>query len=367
MSRVFCTSLKNAVMTFMLIVFIVTSTNAQRISVRGNEFYVDHSRRIWLNGVNTPWHIWNEFGVNFDGNWWSGHFKTLKNHGINCARVWISCNGAGGVKTDASGVTGLSSVFFRDCDSLFIIARKYGIYINATLISFDHFKNTNENHMNWRNVITNATATQTFIDNYLVPFVNRYKSNPWLFAIDLCNEPEWISENMENGQLPVRDLQRFIAMCAAAVHSISKIPVTVGSACIKWNSDMKGCAGNYWKNAALQAAFNHPLAFLDFYCIHYYKWVQKWFKSPFELTPGEYGINDKPVIIEECPAGDEGYSEIPITITVAFEKSLEKGYQGIMPWTSNGVDGNGNISTMGSAALSFKNNHPGLVYPSGNP
>jgi hypothetical protein len=125
--------------------------------------------------------------------------------------------------------------------------------------------------------------------------------------------------------------------------------------------------GNYWKNAALQAAFDHPLAYLDFYCIHYYSWVHKWFKSPFEMSPSDYEINDRPVVIEESPARDEGLSDIPVTLTQSYEVALKLGYQGVLPWTSNGVDKNGNITTLGPATLSFKNNHPELVYPLGKP
>ena len=91
--------------------------------------------------------------------------------------------------------------------------------------------------------------------------------------------------------------------------------------------------------------------------------MHPWFKSPFEKSPEDYGINDRPVLIEESPAKDAGLSDIPITLVQAYESALAKGYQGNLPWTSNGVDANGSISTIGPATLSFKNNHSGLVYP----
>lgn len=354
---------------FITALFLLTglAIQAQHISIKDNQFVVSSGQRIWMNGVNTPWNKWNDFGRNFDRNWWDNHFKILKNSGINCSRIWISCDGNGAVKTDASGVTELSPTFFRDCDSLFAIAGRYGIYIDATMMSFDHCKSPNAAFQNWRNIITDKTASLTFINNYLVPFLNRYKDNPHLFAIDLCNEPEWISENAEDGKLPVKKLQQFFGLCAAAVHNNSAVPVTIGSACIKWNSDNPGYVGNYWKDAALQAASGDPKAYLDFYCIHYYGWIHKYFKSPFEMTPAEYGINDRPVIIEESPGKDSGLKEIPMTLAQAYESALEKGYQGNMPWTSNGVDENGDITTVGVATLAFKNNHPGLVYPVTNP
>ena len=337
-----------------------------RITVKENQFFVG-SERIWLNGVNTPWNNWNDFGGNFNYQWWDAHFRELRDHGINSTRIWISCDSNGAVKSNSSGVSGLSESFFRDCDSLFSIAKKNGVYIKATMMSFDHCKDSHANYMNWRNIINNQTATQTFIDVYLLPFVNRYKSNPYLFAIDLCNEPEWISENKECGQLQVKNMQRFFAKCAASIHNNSDVLVTIGSACIKWNSDNDGCAGNYWKDSALQSAFNDPKAYLDFYSIHYYAWVHQWYKSPFEMSPKDYGIDNKPVLIGEMPAKDSGLKEINITLLQSYEKAYEKGYQGVMPWTSNGVDENGNLTTVGPAAVSFRNNHYLLVYPVGQP
>ena len=231
---------KKGIIISVLVVCSVFTINAQSITIQGTQFYsAPCNKRVWFNGVNTPWNSWNDFGGNFNRDWWNTHFQTLKNKGINCSRIWISCDGNGAVLTDSSGVTGLPTTFFNDCDSLFSIAQRNGIYIIPTMMSFDHCKNTNGNHQNWRNIITTPSASQTFINNYLLPFVNRYKNNPYLFAIDICNEPEWISENTENGQLPVSDLQRFVAMCAVAVHN-SSVPVTVGSACIKWNSNGAG-------------------------------------------------------------------------------------------------------------------------------
>ncbi len=359
--------LKKKVVILVLVLCSGFSVQAQNISIQGTQFYVNSCNRIWLNGVNTPWHSWNDFGGSFDRNWWNTHFQTLKSQGVNCSRIWFSCNGNGAVLTNSTGVTGLSSAFFKDCDSLFAIAKRNGVYIVATMMSFDHCKSPNPNFQNWRNIITNQAASQTYIDNYLLPFVNRYKSNPYLFAIDFCNEPEWISENAEDGQLPVSNLQRFFAMCAAAVHNNSNVLTTVGSACIKWNSDNSGCVGNYWKNAALQSAFNNPKAYLDFYCVHYWGWMHQWFQSPFEKSPTNYGINDRPVIIEELGGKDADLIDIPMTVTQSYETAFTKGYQGNLAWTSNGVDAHGDITTVGPAALSFKNNHTSLVYPVNTP
>ena len=345
----------------LLIFAFSSNVYAQKITVSGVEFRVG-SNRIWMNGANTPWNSWNDFGGSFDYNWWNNHFQELQDNGINATRIWFSCNGDVAPYINSSGyVTGVPQAFWDDCDQLFQIAQSKGIYIMATMISFDHFKSANAT--GWRNMVGSQATIQSFIDVYLLPFVNRYESNPYFFSVDLCNEIEWVHEDAVNGQLPWIDLQRYIAMCAAAVHLNSDVLVTNGSACIKWGSDLY--EGNFWSDGALQAAYNSPDAYLDYYHVHYYGWQHEWFSSPFELSPADYQINDRPVVVGECPAQD--MSEIPVTITQALENALSLGYQGTFPWTSNGVDANGSLTTLGPATTSFKNNHYSLVYPSTSP
>ncbi|MBN1995984.1 carbohydrate-binding protein [candidate division KSB1 bacterium] len=345
----------------VLLIFSLSILHAQKITVSGVEFRVG-SQRIWMNGANTPWDNWNDFGGSFDYNWWNNHFQELQDNGINSTRIWFSCNGDVAPYINSSGyVTGVPQAFWDDCDELFQIAQNKGIYIMATMISFDHFKSANAT--GWRNMVGSQATIQSFIDVYLLPFVNRYESNPYFFSVDLCNEIEWVHENSECGQLPWIDLQRYIAMCAAAIHQNSDVLVTNGSACIKWGSDLY--EGNFWSDSALQAAYGSSDAHLDYYHVHYYGWQHEWFSSPFELSPADYQINDRPVVVGECPAQD--MSEIPITITQALENALSNGYQGTFPWTSNGVDANGSLTTLGPATTSFKNNHFSLVYPASSP
>ncbi|HEX2395689.1 MAG TPA: hypothetical protein VHI78_10100, partial [Bacteroidales bacterium] len=90
----------------VLLALAICYAAAQHIRIKNNQFYTDNGKRIWLNGVNTPWNKWNDFGGDFDRDWWNNHFQILRSNGINCTRVWISCNGNGAVKTGPRGVTG---------------------------------------------------------------------------------------------------------------------------------------------------------------------------------------------------------------------------------------------------------------------
>jgi hypothetical protein len=104
-------------------------------------------------------------------------------------------------------------------------------------------------------------------------------------------------------------------------------------------------------------------AYLDFYKLHFYGWQNPYFGNPFDTSPAAWQISDKPCIIGEAAAkGSAGYTPQQCT-----QRAFEQGWQGYMPWTSNGVDSNGDISDMDDGSLWFHSNYPDLVYPSTNP
>ena len=201
-----------------------------RITISDREFRAG-TNLIWINGADTPWHKWNDFGRGFDASWWDKQFQKLHENGINATRVWISCNGEVGINISADGrVWGCTQAFWKDLDSLFHIAQQRRVYVMATLMSFDHFSDKHPNHMRWRKMINDTNNVESLVTNYVVPFVNRYKANPWLWSIDLCNEPDWIHENAECGRMPWEPVQSYFATASAAIHANGGPLVTVGFA-----------------------------------------------------------------------------------------------------------------------------------------
>jgi len=341
--------------SFILLLSLFTGTlNAQFIYVEGTNIMLN-GKPVYMNGCNTPWHKWNDFGGNYDPIFWEKEFKKLNKHGINSSRIWFSCNGDVQPEINAEGyVTGVSDAFWQHTDDLMNKAKKYNIYIMATMISFDHVKNTYNNYERWRMLFNDSAKTQSLVHNYIIPFVERYKDNPYLFCIDLANEIEWMHENEECGKLSWEVLQRYIAMGAAAIHRTpSKALVSIGASAIKWNSDtVPGAEGNKWSDANLQAQYNDPLARMDIWNIHYYHWVNEWYGNPFTKSPAEYGINDRPVLVGEMPGKP---SDLPgITFDEAYKNLYTLGYRGHYPWSSNGIDDHGHIKYFGKAALRFK-------------
>lgn len=354
-------------LTAIIVFFLPVWSSAQFVTVSGNKFLVD-GKEIFMNGANTPWNKWNDFGGGYTSSWWDAEFQKIKAAGGNSTRIWISCNGEVGLLIAADGtVTGATDAFWSNLDDMFRLAQKNKIYVKATLISFDHFKNSHSNYQRWRNMVLSDDKVTSFVDNYAVPFVNRYKENPYLWAVDVCNEIEWVNQDAADGNIAWNRLQYLVARVASAVHDNSKVLVTLGSAAVKWNSDLY--EGNYWSDARLKAQYNKTNAKLDFYSPHFYGWVVKWF-GDFALnkTPADYGINDRPCVIGENPAkgvyNDGASPTLEVPAAQMFLAALNHGWKGLMPWTSNGVDTNGNLNDFESGLKAFKTAHPELVDPS---
>jgi hypothetical protein len=153
-------------------------------------------------------------------------------------------------------------------------------------------------------------------------------------------------------------MQRFCAMIAAAIHQNSSKMVTVGSASLKWNSDLNPpCVGNLWSDAALQAAYNAPGAKLDFYQIHYYDWMNPWY-DPYTAgrTPAYWKL-DKPVIIGETPAGDGIH-----TVADQINSAYANGLAGIMPWSyADTLGGSVGFDKVKNQLKSFRDAHASIV------
>ena len=334
------------------------------ISVEGTKFMLNGSE-IYLNAVNTPWDTWNDFGGDYNKTFWEEEMLRLSENGINSTRIWISCDGEGQPFVAEDGtVSPPTEKFWDDLDHMLYNAEKNGIYLMPTVMSFDHFDEKKPNHMGWRAMIASKDKIQTYIDNYLLPLVNRYKDNPYLFSIDLCNEPEWIHENEQCGSLPWGYLQQYAALCAAAIHKSESLAlVSIGSVGVKWASNAYEF-GNMWSDEHMKTfADGDSLAFMDYWHIHYYEWMYNDFSSPLKKTVDDYLLSDKPVVIGETPGRPEYYG-FEITAEEIFELPYILGYAGVMVWTSNnaGIGDFGSLQTFGHASRAFADKHPHLIH-----
>lgn len=331
---------------------IVGSVGAQQISVSETHFQVN-GKRIWISGANTPWQHWNDLGGNFDASWWQSQFEALHANHVNATRVWISCSGEStspGIRPDGE-VTPPTDKFWSDLDRLFSIAKETKVYLMLALISFDHTKQGNKNADAWRNMQRSPSNRESFVKNYVIPLARRYAANPYFFAVDVGNEIDWHWDNQGLKQADTVDL---IARVANAVHRNCKALVCQGM-----GTAAKYLSAKYQGNCLSDSSLGsmEPGAHVDFYNIHYYDWVRQWFSSPFDQSPEDMGIVGKPAVVGEAPAkGSAGMS-----IEANYRAAFAKGWQGFMPWTSNGVDANGNIHDFSPGSNWFYRAHPDLL------
>lgn len=344
---------------------------SQEVSIVGNKFFVN-GNEIWFNGINTPWHLFDDFGrTDFDPEWWEDEFASYKDNNINLARVWIHGSGEVSPDIDESGyVSGASDLFWEHMDHLIAVSKSNGVYILPALLSFDITKDSYSTYQRWRNFLQSESNIQSYIDNVLIPLVQRYEDEPYLLGWEICNEPEWMFENSEHGPQSFEDVQRLHAMFAAAIHENSSKPVTTGSAAPKWNSpvydDWGEYEGNMFSDEALSSRINNSNAYLDFYQYHWYPWETQWMESPFTMTTAEYEIDDRPVIVGESEGNDVCDDYICQTLVEMYESAYLNGFDGVCAWKTPQNDGHGTFENISAATNAFYNNHPELVYPEGS-
>lgn len=338
----------------------VMDYDKNRISVDGTSFKVD-GKELWINGVNTPWQNWNDFGGNFEADFWDTHFAELKEAGVNATRIWVNCAGMSIVRLKSDGtVMSVDEQHWTDLDTLFSLAEKHGIYIMATILSFDHFKDGNSGCENFRTMIQSEEATQSYIDSYVIPFVQRYGNSPMLWSIDLMNEPDWVVENDECGKVGWEYLSQFFAKCSAAIHDNSDELVTVGLGMCKYNSDKYD--GNYVSDEFLKSLAGDS-AYLDFYSTHYYFWQNSFLGYPFEESPTDFGLDGtKPCVIGEAAV----LSESGRTAEQDYENAYNNGWNGVMAWTSNGVDNCGSLTELMPAVTKMRDLAGDKIFPVNN-
>lgn len=169
----------------------------------------------------------------------------------------------------------------------------------------------------------------------------------------VCNEIEWVFENHGVSQDNVYSL---VAEVAKAIHDNSSVLVCQGTGPgPKYNSSLY--SGNFLSDQALgQRVLG---AFLDFYNDHYYDWQNQWFNNPFDKSPADWNMDEKPCLIGECAANtNAGYAPAQF-----LQRAYSNGWQGIMTWTSNGVDANGDLDDFKAAYTALRQTHENMVFP----
>jgi hypothetical protein len=357
----------------LITLFIITAALDSSASQPPNTIPFN-GKNYYINGINVPWNTFGtdvgthyQWGPLYSQSFFTAFFQACKSYGVNCVRLWIHCDGRSSPEFgDNGGVTGLDTNFLSNFDDILRIARENNVMVMPCLWSFDMTKDFTGEAGKYAgkhaDLIQDSVKTRSYINNALIPMVKHLANACNLFAWEIINEPEWsISGPGTTVQLvSAKEMVRFCAMIAEAIHANSSKMVTVGSACLKWHSSRQGPAeANYWSDSSFKAAYDKPQAFLDFYQIHYYDWMfnAEWGYDPFQATKTPaYWKLDKPTIVGESPAIVGKY-----TVKQMVDNAYANGYAGIMPWSYNANDGYGTWDGCKNELKAFRDAHVAMV------
>ena len=362
--------MKKRILIILFNVFLLVHTQAQLIMCNGKNYFV--------NGVNIPWHLYSQdfgthyqLGNQYDSSWYENAFAQFQAYGINTARFWLHTDGATSPRFNASGyVTGLDTSFYTGLDDVFKRALKHHVMLIPSIWDFNMCNNDSALGIYGgmhASLIQDTSKTRSYINTALIPMVKRYANQCNLLAWEIINEPEW-AMNVPFGattsqKVNASQMQCFVGMQAEAIHQYSTKLVTVGSASLRWNSDVFSvttpCVANYWKDQAIQAAYNKPLAHLDFYEIHYYDWMNGVINfDPYQscCTASYWGL-DKPCLIGESQGNSTKH-----TPTTMLYNAFTGNYAGVLFWSYGaGADSMGKFNQFNSALLALRNAASGII------
>ncbi|MCC6808332.1 MAG: hypothetical protein IT381_12990 [Deltaproteobacteria bacterium] len=162
--------------------------------------YLDEIELVaqFVLGLNLAWldgQYAHDFGPSFHHPTWGvaydpAHVEAIlammQGLGVRLLRVWVfeSCEGL--EKDAAERVTGVHPTFWKNFDD-FVFTRlpKYDVKVTFMLLGAHHTSECTS-----PSPIADLAARKAFLDQAMLPFVARYTASPWVWSIDLANEPE---------------------------------------------------------------------------------------------------------------------------------------------------------------------------------
>lgn len=173
-----------------------TAKNPGRIYAEGRKFY-RAGQEVYLNGANTPWRTFNEFGATgalgvavYDPAWWEDEFVRLENRGMNHTRVWINdnCDNQGIIINSVGELQSITPLFWSNLDDMLARANAHGIYVLVSVMSFDHYSWNMNGSEKYHALLGKLSNVEAWANLFMVPLALRHAANQKLFAIDLSNE-----------------------------------------------------------------------------------------------------------------------------------------------------------------------------------
>jgi hypothetical protein len=300
----------------------------------------------FVNGVNIAWvQFGRDTGQESNGTKYHPdmvkfieHMDNVKKAGGNVLRWWYHTNGSTNPVFDSTGNVAPNPAFFaEDVKKILDAAALRGLKVQICLWSFDMLKSDqwNVNPARNKNILTSDTHRQKYIDNALVPLVKSVGNHAGLYAWEIFNEPEGMTNQYAAHwpnfaeKVTMQDIQKTINWTTSAIKN-AQPGVKVTSGALGFRSAITNNSQGYvneYTNAKLIAAGDKANGTLDFYNIHYYDWAGT-AGSPFHNDFSTVNL-DKPAIIAEYYAQDTfGVSRDNLGTTLKT-----RGWNGSMVWS----------------------------------
>ncbi len=272
---------------------------------------------------------WGKRGVASDSATFEAELNDMAANGVEVIRWWIwpeFWNDA--ITFDANGTPQqLGQQAIDDALKALELTDKAGMRVMFCFFSFDGFRPTRESYgitmTGYHDIVIDDAKRGALMANIVQPLVEAMSNSPHISALhswDVINEPEWAMTGTNkyggNNFEPSAELEAishdqmevFIGDTIKILRQETPdIPVTVGSAAIKWM--------NAWNETDI-----------DFYQPHIYDWVNDYW--PYSKSPAELGFGDKPMIMGEYPV--EGLNNADHK--TMLQSWYDNGYAGALGW-----------------------------------
>ncbi|TCO08434.1 putative secreted protein (Por secretion system target) [Natronoflexus pectinivorans] len=357
-------------MRFFILSFLFLSI-ISRAEVNHNNLLSHNDQSIFLSGMNLAWLNFANDLRDFNEELFIQRMDDLSEAGGNTVRWWLHTNGRNSPIINNDGfVTGIDPVELDNLEKALDIAYERGVLVMLCLWSFDMLQNNAgaENLTRNKTLLENEDRINSYIQNALIPMVERVKAHPGIISWEIFNEPEGMSSDIDwAGWTPetttMNHVQRFVNLTAGAIRRTDpNTKISNGSWNILVLSDI-GSFYNYYTDERLIAAGGDADGTLDFYMVHYYPEHFGTSMSPFH-NPASHWDLDKPIVIGEFSAigiSTPSGGGSSFTTEEAYAYAIENGYAGALSWTMTGHDGHGDLNDARQAMLNLQNDYPDLI------
>ncbi len=231
-------------------------------------------------------------------------------NGGNVIRWWYHTDGSTNPVFDKNHMILPNPDFFHeDVMGILDMAASKNLRIQICLWSFDMLKaKEGVDAKANKKLLTKDTYYTSYIENALLPLVNYIGAHPGLFAWEIFNEPEGMTNEYASHwegfaeRVMMEDIQRFINRTAAHIRKAQPgVKITSGAlgflSCV--NDPAKGYHNRY-SDQVLEDIGGEIRGYLDFYNIHYYTWAKKK-GSPFHNQYDTKKLDKRAIIAEYYP------------------------------------------------------------------